>query len=116
MTSNANDETGIVVQRVHSWQNRFRKFSILVDGNRVGTVADSDRTYVPVSPGHHTLQVVLSERYKTGILDAELHTGEQLKAKCGPGNKFPSMSQVWQGQFDPDKYIGLTLDEADAID
>jgi hypothetical protein len=39
------------------------KFTIVLDGQTVGTIANHSSTEVPIDPGPHTVQLVVSKRF-----------------------------------------------------
>jgi len=69
-------------------------FTIVVDGQRVGSIEWQKTTDTPVEPGHHTLQIKAG-RYTSREHSFDATDGEVVSFRCHGANLWP----VWLVSF-----------------
>ena len=58
------------------------KWQILLDGNAVGSIDQKQTVELPVEPGHHTLRVKRSERFRSPERDFDAGDGQEVRFAC----------------------------------
>jgi hypothetical protein len=58
------------------------KFPIVLDAQEVGTIANHRTTELPIEPGTHTLQIVVSKRLTSPILTFVANDDETIAFAC----------------------------------
>jgi hypothetical protein len=58
------------------------KFTIVLDGKTVGTIANHTSTEVQIEPGTHTLQLVVSKRFTSPTETFVARDGEAIDFRC----------------------------------
>jgi hypothetical protein len=57
-------------------------WQILVDGNAVGSIGQKETVELPVEPGHHTLRVKRSERFRSRERAFDADAGQEVRFAC----------------------------------
>lgn len=73
----------LVFRRWPRWVYCLRRFDILVDGHKVGNIANGAENTVPVSPGQHIVELRVSWIIKSQIQIVNLKAGEKALLECG---------------------------------
>jgi len=103
------DSSVLILKREHSWQNRFRKFRVILDGIQVSQIADGQELSFGLAAGSHTLLIVLSDRYQTSQVDFVGYSGGTVHAVCGPAGPLPTRRELRAGRFDASNYLRLDI-------
>lgn len=94
--------TKIIVRRKNAiWQDRTRKYIVLVDGQEVASVANGSEVEFDVEPGVHTVQMGIDWCNSPKF---EVHVGatEPVILECGPNaSPFSALFYVtlWKSQY-----------------
>lgn len=74
------------------WTNRLAKYWVLIDGNRVGGIANGATREFAVSPGEHRIRLVISKVYTSPERVIVLRDGQNAYFSCHPA--FPAISGI----------------------
>jgi hypothetical protein len=77
------DTAYLVFRRWPRWVYCLRRFDILVDGKKVGNIANGAENTIPVSHGQHTVELRVSWIIKSQLQIVELKAGEKALLECG---------------------------------
>jgi hypothetical protein len=75
------------------WQDRFRAYTILVDGAEVGDIRQLNEVLVPVAPGRHSVQFRV-DWCRSPSVDIEVAEGATEVVTCEP-NAHPLLAIVY---------------------
>ena len=94
----------VVIHRGSSWQDRGRKYRVLVDGGQRAEIGNDETVQVPVTPGEHMLRLQI-DWCRSRDLPVSIRHGEILRLECKP-NAWPLLMllyiTIWRN-----KYISL---------
>ena len=77
---------------------KFRKFGVLIDGGKIGTISNGGEERFEVQPGKHSIYVNVDWVFKSKELVLDLHPGETVNLTCGSSGK-GTLSTVMFGIF-----------------
>jgi hypothetical protein len=80
------------------------KWQILIDGTAVGSIDPKETVELPVEPGHHTLRVATSGRFRSAERSFEVDDGEEIRFSCHSARYWPLMLAAL---FKPDLWVSL---------
>lgn len=71
----------VLLERESAFNDRWRRYTIVVDGQKVGKIGDGDVIEIPVDPGSHSLRLRISW---TGspTQDFSIAEGETVRFQC----------------------------------
>lgn len=67
----------IVVERKSTIRDKFRKYKVMVDGEKVGKIAGGEKKSFDILPGQHTILTKL-DGMKSNQLEFTLSEGQEL--------------------------------------
>lgn len=73
----------LVIRRWSRWVYRIRRFDILVDGHKVGSIANGSEETIPVTPGQHVVELRISYFFKSEAQTVQLEANEKVLLECG---------------------------------
>lgn len=83
------------------WQDRVRKYQILVDGKNVAELARGDEIAIPLAPGQHTVQMKI-DWCTSPKLQVDCSAGQTVVLECGP-NANPLVAMlyitIWKSKY-----------------
>ncbi|MGY9074840.1 MAG: hypothetical protein ACKVHU_18040 [Acidimicrobiales bacterium] len=85
-------ETRIILERIHHYRDTIRPYTVLIDGEKIGTVADARRSEFDVSPGQHTIRV-RNYWITSPEVPIDLAPGTTTWLRTGPSG---GISQAWR--------------------
>lgn len=91
----------IVCRRFALWRDVARAYRVLVDGAECGTVAHRGELRIPITPGHHRVQVKI-DWCASAPLDVDVAAGVEQVLDCGPnGNPLLVILYitVWKSKY-----------------
>ncbi|HEY9484869.1 MAG TPA: hypothetical protein VIR00_18115 [Micromonosporaceae bacterium] len=76
----------LIVERYESWgRDRFRRYQLVLDGRRCGSVGHRDREVIDVAPGNHRLQARM-DHFESDVATFTVENGAdvylELRAKA----------------------------------
>jgi hypothetical protein len=97
----------IVIERDgHAQRDRFRRYKIMVDGRRAGSIRRGGRREIPVPPGPHVVQLRI-DWCSSPALQVDIPDGQQVVLRCAPDPKLADpLGSVTVAR---DQYIRLQL-------
>ncbi|QHZ48864.1 MULTISPECIES: hypothetical protein [Bacillus] len=100
-----NQETYIEMSRTSQYMNKWRGFSVLIDGVEAGKIKDGESVRMDLPPGEHTIQVKI-DWCTSQILRFTLDEGEVLKFRCGsPIRGWKIFAGLFSVLGSPEKYL-----------
>ena len=87
-----------------SWRNRLAKYSVVIDGRRVGRIADGQELDFSVAPGPHRIKLTSDRIFTSPERFVSVHSGEVAEFIVGPGG--PAIESLFI-IFRPHRYIRL---------
>ncbi len=101
--------TELVLERIHHYRDTIRSYQVLIEGQRVGLIRDSNTESFVLRPGSYTLRLQLLWIFSPKIV-VELPAGGQTQMVCGPNG---GILHAWRLFFAPTTAIFLRFaDEA----
>ncbi|MCY4516786.1 MAG: hypothetical protein OXB99_06070 [Acidimicrobiaceae bacterium] len=101
--------TELVLERIHHYRDTIRSYQVLIEGQRVGLIRDSNTESFVLRPGSYTLRLQLLWIFSPKIV-VELPEGGQTRMVCGPNG---GILHAWRLFFAPTTAIFLRFaDEA----
>jgi hypothetical protein len=92
----------LIIRRDHAlWQDRVRKYQILVDGKTVGALARGAEMAIPLPPGPHTVQMKI-DWCSSPKLQVDCSAGQAVVLECGPNaNPLVAMLYItlWKNKY-----------------
>lgn len=79
--------SNIIINRSEEWSGSLRKYLIYIDGNKVGSLSNGDKVKLQVSPGSHTLKIMVDWRTaSTPTINFNIHETEtkEFEVKNNP--------------------------------
>lgn len=73
----------IDISRATAWQDKLRRYQILVDGEPAGTIAEGAQVSLPVTPGRHQVQLKI-DWCSSPELNVDVPPGGVVQLDCGP--------------------------------
>lgn len=94
--------TKIIVRRTKAiWQDRARKYNVLLDGKEVTRVSNGSEVEFEVEPGKHTVQMQI-DWCSSQKFEVDATAAEPLILECGP-NASPFLAflyvTVWKNKY-----------------
>ena len=76
--------TKIIVRRKKAvWQDRARKYSVLLDGDEIARVSNGSEVEFDVEPGKHTVQLQI-DWCRSQKIEIDVRVSEPVILECGP--------------------------------
>lgn len=85
-------------------RDRLRKYRILIDGSRVGTIGPGEVVDFPLAPGPHRLKIRI-DWCASPEVETELADGEVVDFECSPAG--PVLVHVLRAVVTPGHYLNL---------
>lgn len=94
--------TKIIVRRTKAvWQDRARKYTVLLDGKEVAQVSNGSEAVFDVEPGKHTVQMQI-DWCQSRKFEVDASIAEPLILECGP-NASPFLAflyvTLWKNDY-----------------
>ena len=99
--------TELVLERIHHYRDTIRSYQVLIEGQRVGLIRDSNTESFVLRPGSYTLRLQLLWIFSPRIV-VELPAGGQMRMVCGPNG---GILHAWRLFFAPTTAIFLRFAE-----
>ena len=96
----------LTIRRPRRWQDRFRAYTIVIDGEEVGRVRAGSTVTLPITAGTHTVQLTIAW---TGSNELELTINEADEVRLVVA---PPEEATPGGLFDPGTWIVVQPDNA----
>lgn len=83
------------------WQDRARKYQILVDGKKAAEIARGAEMAIPLPPGQHTVQMKI-DWCTSPKLRVDCSAGQTVVLECGPNaNPFVALLYItiWKSKY-----------------
>jgi hypothetical protein len=76
--------TKIIIRRKNAiWQDRARKYTVLLNGREIATVSNGSEVEFDVEPGKHTVQMKI-DWCNSPEFEVDTRAGETVVLECGP--------------------------------
>ena len=72
----------VIVKRIHQRKSRFRRFRVLIDGERRQPVKDGEAVSLELPIGKHDIQI-RQDIYRSQKIVFDLKAGETVTLECG---------------------------------
>jgi hypothetical protein len=76
----------IELHRFSARHDRYRRYVVMVDGRRVGTIRDGETREFQVSPGPHTVRLRLDWPWRSQTLDIDCSQALRTVLACRPSS------------------------------
>lgn len=77
----------INLRRPSQYWYKFRKFGVIINDKKMGTISDGGKERFEVQPGKHSIYVNVDWVFKSEKLVLDLHPGETVNLICGGSGK-----------------------------
>lgn len=102
-------ENGMIqIKRKTRWDDRLRKYKIILDEEKIGTIRLKETFEYRLTPGKHTLYLKI-DWCRSNKVEFEIQENETLTFKCGAragGTKIP-FDTLWYITFGRNKYLWI---------
>ena len=88
------------------WVNLLARYFVIIDGQKVGAIRRGETCDFSVSPGQHTVKLVISRIYSSNTVPVVTQSGETATMTCRP-SRLAAVPLL--GLFLPPRYISLEL-------
>ncbi|MYN00971.1 hypothetical protein GTP41_02560 [Pseudoduganella sp. DS3] len=96
------NETELIIQRSAAlWQDRARKYQVLLDGKFVADIGHGQEVRIALQPGRHSVQMKI-DWCTSPALQFDCAAGQAAAFMCGPNAKpFTALLYItlWKGQY-----------------
>ena len=82
MNDDEHAKSEVVIERFAGGSARWRKYSVLLDGQHVGYIRHEERVQFPLPPGRHEVQVRLDFLWRAS-LPINIRSGETIVLETG---------------------------------
>lgn len=104
--------TAISLKRDSGYADRLRKYRVLVDGQEIGRIGDSEEKTFQIAPGQHQL-IVRLDWAKTPAVSFEAMQDQTAKFSCGSNLRgMRLILALYYVVFAPSKYLWLRAIES----
>lgn len=94
--------TKIIVRRKNAiWQDRARKYTVLLDGKEIATVSNGSQVEFDVEPGKHSVQMKI-DWCNSPKFEVDVRAAEAVTLECGPNaSPFSALFYItlWKNQY-----------------
>ncbi|XLZ68957.1 hypothetical protein ABT364_20745 [Massilia sp. SR12] len=95
-------ETELIIRRSKAlWQDRARKYQVLLDGKFVAEIGHGQEERIAIQPGRHKVQMTI-DWCTSPALEFDRAAGQTTTFTCGPNaNPFTALLYItaWKGRY-----------------
>jgi hypothetical protein len=107
--------TSLVLYRDSGFVDAFRKYAILIDGTKIGSIENGGTKTISLEPGTHTLKLTI-DWCSSNVITFDLTTSETARFRCGSNLRgLRVFCVIFYVLFAPSEYLYLTTSSSDAF-
>lgn len=96
----------IEIKRGESWADRYRKYKVILNGEKIGTIGAKETFEHQLDPGRHTLYLKI-DWCRSKKIEFEIQSNEILRFKCGGLSDSKLLATLWYITFGKNNYLWI---------
>lgn len=100
----------IEIKREKGWNDQYRKYKVILNEEKIGTIGAQETFKYQLDPGRHTLYLKI-DWCRSKKVEFEIQSHEVLTFKCGGLSDSKSLATLWYITFGRNNYLWIKPSE-----